>query len=75
MEDYILKKDLQVQGHTYRIAIFQEKDGALYYSVFAEIFENEAFELIHGGSFDSREDAEEDIKNILRYLVSVEDGY
>lgn len=57
MEEYILKKDLQVQVHIYRIAIFQEKDGVLYYSVFAEVFENVTFELIHGGRFESEEAA------------------
>ncbi|GLB61793.1 MULTISPECIES: hypothetical protein [Bacillaceae] len=75
MEEYILKKDLRVQGHTYRIAIFQEKDGVLYYSVFAEIFEDETFELIHGGRFESEEAAKEYLIRVLYCLVHWEETF
>ncbi|MFE4525702.1 MULTISPECIES: hypothetical protein [Niallia] len=71
MEQYILQKDVELQGHKYRFAIFemQEKDGIYFYSIFAEIFEEETFELIHGGRFVSEEAAKGDLKHVLYYLV------
>lgn len=70
--DYILLKDIELNGHKYRFAIFdkQENDVLWYYTAFAEIFEEDDFELIHGGQFETLREAENDIKVLIDFLIS-----
>ncbi|PLR70279.1 hypothetical protein [Bacillus sp. UMB0728] len=70
--DYILLKDIELHGQKYRFAIFDKQENGVlwYYTAFAEIFEEDDFELIHGGQFKTLKEAENDIKALIDLLIN-----
>lgn len=75
MDNYILQKDVEVEGHKYRFAIFEarENDTVFFYTAFAEIFEGEYFELIYGERFETEQEAWQGIQYLMQYLVNFEE--